>query len=122
MSINEVEPTRLSARRVEKIGFSLLSGLSFLLVLPIIAVIVYIVVQGAPAISWEFLSGMPSNGMKAGGILPAIVGTICLVIGALIFSWPIGVMAAIYLTEYAKDNFLTRMIKLAIVNLAGCLR
>lgn len=62
---------------------------------------------------------MPENGMRSGGIFPAIVGTFYLVLGAIAFSLPIGVMAAIYLNEYAKDNFLTRMINLAIINLAG---
>ncbi len=66
-----------------------------------------------------FLFSMPENGMRSGGIFPAIVGTFYLVFGAIAFSLPIGVMAAIYLNEYAKDNFLTRMINLAIINLAG---
>jgi phosphate transport system permease protein len=57
--------------------------------------------------------------MRAGGIYPAIIGTIYLVLGAIIFALPIGLLAAIYLSEYAKDNYLTRIIKLAIVNLAG---
>ena len=119
MSVEKIETPRLSARWIEKIGFSLLSVLSFLLVLPIMAVIVYIIVRGAPAISWEFLSGMPSDGMKAGGILPAIIGTLYLTLGTAVFSVPLGIAAAIYLSEYAPENRLTRVIRIAIINLAG---
>ena len=60
--------------------------------------------QGAPAISWEFLTGFPRDGMRAGGILPAIVGTFYLTLGTAIFSVPLGIAAAIYLSEYATDN------------------
>jgi phosphate transport system permease protein len=67
----------------------------------------------------EFLSGFPRDGMRAGGILPAIIGTLYLTIGTAIFSVPLGIAAAIYLAEYAKDNRLTRLIRLAIINLAG---
>ena len=83
------------------------------------AVIIYIIVQGAPAISWEFLTAMPANGMRAGGILPAIVGTFYLTLGTAIFSVPLGIAAAIYLAEYAPDNRWTRLIRIAIINLAG---
>jgi phosphate transport system permease protein len=110
---------RLSARRIEKLGFASLAGLSFLLVLPILAVIIYIIIKGAPAVSWEFLSKMPANGMKAGGILPAIIGTFYLTLGTAIFSVPLGIAAAIYLSEYAPENRWTRAIRIAIINLAG---
>jgi len=81
--------------------------------------VVIIIQKGLPAINWQFLSDIPRQGMRAGGIFPAIVGTIYLVLGAIIFALPIGLLAAIYLSEYSKDNLLTRLIKLAIVNLAG---
>jgi phosphate transport system permease protein len=119
MSVPKLTTPHLTARRIEKIGFSSLAGLSILLVLPIIAVIIYIIIKGAPAISWEFLSGMPSNGMKSGGILPAIIGTLYLTLGTAIFSVPLGIAAAIYLSEYAPENRLTRLIRIAIINLAG---
>jgi phosphate transport system permease protein len=119
MTLPEPLQPRLTARRIEKIGFLALAGLSFLLVAPIIAVIVYIVLKGAPAISWEFLSGMPSHGMKAGGILPAIVGTLYLTLGTAVISVPLGIAAAIYLSEYAPENRWTRIIRIAIINLAG---
>ena len=109
----------INPRITQKIAFSFLLLATLLIIIPVGLIVVTIVIKGTPAISWDFLFTMPRDGMRAGGIFPAIIGTICLVIGALAFSWPIGVMAAIYLTEYAKDNLLTRMIKLAIVNLAG---
>jgi phosphate transport system permease protein len=105
--------------RRQKIGFFALGALTFLTVLPILLVLGYIIYQGAPAFSWEFISASPSNGMKDGGILPAIVGTIYLTIGTAIFSVPLGIGAAIYLSEYAGDTRLTRLIRIAIINLAG---
>jgi len=104
---------------IEKIGFSMLTILTIATVLPIVAVVIYIIYLGAPAISWEFLTAMPVDGMRAGGIWPAIVGTFYLTIGTAIFSVPLGIATAIYLSEYASDNRLTRNIRLAIINLAG---
>ena len=112
--------TNLSrSRTVQKIGFNILGLVTALTAIPIIGLVVYIVVKGAPAISWEFLSAMPSNGMREGGILPAIVGTLYLTLGTAIFSVPLGVLAGIYLAEYAGENLLTRLIRIAIINLAG---
>jgi len=103
----------------QRLGFSLLSLVMLITVIPILAVIVYIILQGAPAISWEFLSGFPRDGMRQGGILPAIVGTFYLTLGTAIFSVPLGIAAAIYLAEYARENVVTRLIRIAIINLAG---
>ncbi|MFZ5819606.1 MAG: phosphate ABC transporter permease PstA [Chloroflexota bacterium] len=103
----------------QRLGFSLLTLVAVLTVIPIVAVVIYIAVQGAPAISWEFLTSMPRDGMRAGGILPAIVGTFYLTLGTAVFSVPLGVAAAIYLSEYAADNAWTRLIRIAIINLAG---
>jgi phosphate transport system permease protein len=108
--------TRLA---IQKIGYGFLTVMAFLTVIPIVLVLLYILKQGFSAISWEFLTGFPSDGMKAGGILPAIVGTIYLTIGAAIFAVPLGIGAAIYLSEYAGDNKLTRIIRVSIINLAG---
>lgn len=105
--------------RREKIGFGVLLAATLLIVIPVAAIVVLIISQGFGALSWEFLFSMPRDGMRAGGIFPAIVGTVYLVVISLIFALPIGVMAAIYLSEYAKDNTLTRIINLAIINLAG---
>ena len=105
--------------RTQKIAFSFLF-LANLLILVLVGLVVVIIVQkGLPAITWQFLTDIPRQGMRAGGIFPALVGTLYLVAGAIIFALPIGLFAAIYLSEYAKDTILTRLIKLAIVNLAG---
>lgn len=109
----------IDVRFKEKIGFTALLIATLLVVVPVILIIFLIIFKGWTAITWEFLFSMPRNGMRAGGIFPAIIGTFYLVIGSIAFSLPIGIMAAIYLNEYAKDNFLTRMINLAIINLAG---
>ena len=96
---------------VQRMGFSLLSLLALLTVLPILVLIIYIAVQGLPAVSLEFVIGFPRDGMRAGGIWPAIVGTFYLTLGTAIFSVPLGVGAAIYLSEYASDNAWTRLIR-----------
>lgn len=103
----------------EKIAFAILFLATVLVVLPVIFILFFIVQHGWSAISWEFLTEMPRKGMREGGIFPAIIGTLYLVLGTLFFALPLGVLSAIYLTEYAKDNWLTRLVKLAIVNLAG---
>ena len=103
----------------QRLGFSLLTLIALFTVVPIVGVIVYIFIQGSPAVSWEFLSAVPRSGMREGGILPAIIGTFYLTVGTAIFSVPLGIAAAIYLSEYAADNSWTRLIRLAIINLAG---
>jgi len=108
-----------NCRRSEKIAFFFLFLSTLLIVVPVGLIIAIIIQKGLPAINWQFITDMPRSGMRAGGIFPAIVGTIYLVGGAILFALPIGLLAAIYLSEYSRDNFLTRMIKLAIVNLAG---
>jgi len=105
--------------RTQNIAFFFLFLATLLIVLPVGLIVVIIIQKGLPAINWQFLSDIPRQGMRAGGIFPAIVGTIYLVTDAIIFALPIGLLAAIYLSEYSKDNLLTRLIKLAIVNLAG---
>jgi phosphate transport system permease protein len=105
--------------RTQRIAFFFLFLATLLIVVPVGLIIVIIIQKGWLAINWQFLSDIPRQGMRAGGIFPAIVGTIYLVLGAIIFALPIGLLAAIYLSEYAKETFLTRIIKLAIVNLAG---
>ena len=113
--------TRLNARdhRVEWLVRALLGMMTALLIGPVVIVLTLLVVRGGPAISWEFLTTSPVDGMTAGGILPALVGTVWLVAVALVASVPVGVAAAVYLSEYAPDNWLTRTINLAIINLAG---
>ena len=109
----------MSRQATQKIAFATLTTLAIIVVLPIVLVVVYIIAQGIGAISWEFISDFPRSGMREGGILPAVIGTVVLTFGTAIAAIPLGVGAAIYLAEYARDNWLTRAIRLAIINLAG---
>jgi phosphate transport system permease protein len=109
----------MNRHQVQRLGFVLLGLAALVVVLPILFVIGTIIVRGGGAISWEFLSAMPSGGMKEGGIFPAIVGTLLLTLGTSLAAIPVGVGGAIYLAEYARDTWLTRTIRLAIINLAG---
>jgi phosphate transport system permease protein len=103
----------------EKKFKNLLSTITFFLFLPALIIIFWLFVKGYSALSWDFLLMDPIQGMTAGGIFPTIVGTFWLVIISVLVACPMGVIAAIYLSEYAKDNKLTRVIRLAILNLAG---
>ena len=105
--------------RTQRIAFFFLLLATLLIIIPVGLIVVVIIQKGLLAINWQFLSDIPRQGMRAGGIFPAIIGTLYLVIGAIIFALPIGLLAAIYLSEYSKDNLLNRLIKLSIVNLAG---
>ncbi len=109
----------LNRNLAPRLGCALISLIATLTVIPIVGVLGFIIAKGGPAISWEFLSGFPHDGMRQGGILPAIIGTFYLTLGTAVFSVPLGVAAAIYLSEYAPENNLTRLIRLAIINLAG---
>ncbi len=109
----------LSREWVQRLGFAFLTVVTVIVVLPIVLVVGYIVVQGAPALTWEFLTQMPRGGMREGGLLPAIVGTLWLTAGTAVFAVPVGVAMAVYLAEYASDNLFTRLVRLSIINLAG---
>jgi phosphate transport system permease protein len=115
------ESTELNAqnRRAEALWRALFLLMNLLLILPVVLILGVLIYKGGPVISIDFLFTEPTNGMTAGGILPALVGTVWLVSVALLASVPIGVAAALYLSEYAPDNWLTRTINLAIINLAG---
>jgi len=104
---------------VQRLGFLLLGIAAMLVVVPIVLVVGSVVVRGLGTVSWEFLFAMPRDGMKAGGIYPALVGTLLLTLGTAAVAIPVGVGGAIYLAEYARDTWVTRAIRLAIVNLAG---
>ena len=104
---------------IQRIAFSCLSVVTVLVVLLVILVIGIIVCRGIGALSWQFVSTMPTQGMRAGGILPAIIGTLELVGLTICFALPMGVLAAVYLTEYASETWVTRIVRLAIVNLSG---
>lgn len=115
MNGRSLMPRQLSQRA----AFAALALTTLVVVGSVVFLIVRIATSGADAISIEFLTQPPSQAGKAGGILPAIIGTLYLMLGTIVFSLPVGVLAAIYLTEYARDNWLTRTINLAIMNLAG---
>lgn len=104
---------------MEKISYTFLLFLTLIVIAFVMGIIIYLIVKGSSAINWEFLSQKPRAGMREGGIFPAILGTLYLVIGTLIFSLPIGILAAIYLNEYASKNRLTRIIRLSIINMSG---
>jgi phosphate transport system permease protein len=110
---------RVPRQVVQRLGFALLALAAAGVVVPILFIVSYIFYQGIGAISLEFLTEMPRQGMREGGILPAIVGTVLLTLGTGIVAVPVGVGAGIYLAEYARDTALTRAIRLAIINLAG---
>jgi len=100
--------------------FRLLFGLiTVTLILPVLVILGTLIFKSEGTLSWAFFTEYPKNGMTEGGIFPALVGTLWLVAVALIASVPLGIAAAIYLSEYAEDNLLTRLINLAIINLAG---
>ena len=102
-----------------KVIEGIIKGVGYLSVFPVAVITIYIIFKGVPAISWGFLTDMPSDGMRAGGIFPAIVGSIYLTIGTIAVSVPFGILTGIFLVEYSKDNIVRRIINLTIVNLAG---
>ena len=103
----------------QRIAFALLLAAALIVIAPVIWIIGVMIKDGAGTITWSFLTDIPRRGMREGGVGPAIVGTLLLVTGTMIISWPLGVLAAIYLAEYATANRFTRLVRLAIVNLAG---
>ena len=106
-------------RRTEKFARFLFLTATLAMVVPLIAIVAFLVYKAAPVLSLDFLLRGPSQGMRAGGVWPAFLGTIYLVLTSLAIATPIGVFAAVYLNEYARDNWITRVINLAVVNLAG---
>lgn len=106
-------------KRSQRLAFGLFRLTSLLVVAILVWILGFIIVKGAGVVSWEFLTSMPENGMTEGGILPAIVGTLCLVAGSIAVAFPLGVMSGIYVSEYARDNWLVRVIRVMTSNLSG---
>ena len=106
-------------RRAELIAKCIFGAMALAMIIPLALIIGYLVIKAAPLLSWDFLTTNPTNGMRKGGIWSALLGTIYLVVVSLCISAPIGVLAAVYLNEYAKENWFTRILHLAVVNLAG---
>jgi phosphate transport system permease protein len=115
----EATELNLRNRKVERLYRLVFLLMTLILIAPVLTILTVLIVRGGPALSIDFLFTWPRDGMTAGGILPALIGTVWLVAVALLLSVPLGVAAAIYLSEYARDTWLTRLINLAIINLAG---
>ncbi len=101
------------------IAFNSFRVVSYSVVAILFIILGFIIIRGASAISWEFLTSMPEDGMTEGGILPAIIGTLCLVAGSMIFAFPVGVLSAIYINEYLKDSWFKKLVRSMTNNLAG---
>lgn len=110
---------RTKKRVAELIAFNLFRIMSASIVLVLFSILAFIVVRGIGVISWDFITKMPEEGMTKGGIWPAIVGTMCLVVGSMLFAFPVGVLSGIYINEFVKDNWFKRFVKLMTNNLAG---
>lgn len=103
----------------QKIAFLLFRALGLLVVGLLCWILGFIIYNGVGAISWEFLTTAPKDGMTAGGIFPAIVGTVCLIIGSMLFATPVGIMSAIYTNEYATNRTIVRFIRIMTNNLSS---
>ncbi len=103
----------------QKIAFYTFGFFGYFIVAILIAILSFIIYKGFSVISWGFLTQMPEEGMTKGGILPAIVGTFYLILGSMLFAFPFGVMAAIYMNEYVKEGWVKKIIRLMTNNLSG---
>ena len=106
-------------QRNERIAKLVLGFMAFAMVVPLLWIVGHLVIEAMPLLSWDFISTNPMGGMRRGGIWSALLGTIYLVTTSLLIAAPVGVLAAVYLNEYARENWFTRIINLAVVNLAG---
>jgi phosphate transport system permease protein len=109
----------IRADRIEVIMFILVRILSFFIIAFLLVMLGYIFKNGFSALSWEFLSAVPRNEMRNGGIFPALIGTLYLMIGSSAIAIPVGIVTAIYLTEYAQSPRLVKILRIGINNLAG---
>lgn len=106
-------------RLTEQLAFWILRILSYSILVVLFIVLGFIITKGIGVISWDFISKMPEDGMTAGGIYPAIIGTLILIAGSMTIAFPIGVMSGIYMNEYVKEGFFKRFINVMTNNLAG---
>ncbi len=103
----------------QMLAFGFFRMSSFLVLFILFYILGFLIYKGFSVISWEFLTSNPEEGMTKGGIYPAIVGTMYLILGSLLVSVPIGVLSGIYINEYSKDGYAKRIIKMMTNNLAG---
>ena len=115
----EISALNIHNQRVQRLYKMLFLMMTLLLIIPVLLILGTLIVKGGSMISIDFLFTAPTNGMTTGGLFPALLGTVWLVAVALLISVPLGIAAAIYLSEYAGENWFTRIINLAIINLAG---
>jgi phosphate transport system permease protein len=115
----ETSELNIRNQRVQRLYKTLFLMMTLLLILPVMLILGTLVMKGSSVVSIDFLFTAPTDGMTAGGVFPALLGTVWLVAVALLISVPLGIAAAIYLSEYAGNNWFTRIINLAIINLAG---
>jgi phosphate transport system permease protein len=106
-------------RVIQKIAFTFFGTVSFLVVAVLFIILGFIALKGIRVINWEFLTAMPDQGMTKGGIFPAIIGTLCLMAGSMIFAFPVGILSGIYINEFLKDSFFKRFVRMMTDNLAG---
>ena len=106
-------------RTSQKVAFGIFTLLSYLVVVILFLILGFIIIRGGKVISWDFLTEAPADGMTAGGIFPAIVGTLYLVLGSSLISFPIGIMSGIYMNEYATNGKIIRFIRIMTNNLSG---
>lgn len=115
----EILGTARNKKIYQNIAFWSFRIVSVSVVLILFWILGFIVVNGIKVVNWEFLTGFPTDGMTGGGIFPAIVGTLCLMLGSVIIAFPIGVISGIYISEYASNNWLVKMIRIMTNNLSG---
>jgi len=103
----------------QRMAFNFFRLVSLLVVSILFVILGFILIKGLGVVNWQFLTSMPKDGMTGGGIYPAIIGTLCLILGSMIFAFPVGVLSAIYMNEYLKETFLKKFIRTMTNNLAG---
>lgn len=106
-------------KRTQNAAFWLFRGMSLIIVGILVWILAFLIIKGIGVINWEFLTTGPEEGMTKGGIFPAIIGTLCLVAGSMIFAFPIGVMSGIYINEYASNNWVVKFIRVMTNNLSS---
>lgn len=117
--IQKIGTVDTKKRTSQKVAFGIFTLLSYLVVVILFLILGFIIIKGGKVISWDFLTKAPTDGMTSGGIYPAIVGTLYLVLGSSLISFPIGIMSGIYMNEYATNGKLIRFVRIMTNNLSG---
>lgn len=112
-------PLLINRKIKQQIAFAAFRMLGLMVIAMLFWILGFIVYNGIGVIGWEFLTSPPAEGMTAGGIFPAIVGTLCLIAGSMVFAFPLGVMSAVYMNEYAGSGYIVRFIRIMTNNLSG---